>query len=269
MRFPLLATNFLIDLFNNRYKIIEMTRQDFRRKYLGSYLGLFWAFIQPLTTVAIYWFVFSVGFRSGQVDGFPYIVWFICGIAPWFFISDAITNATNVILEYSFLLKKMAFNIGMLPLIKILSALTIHVFFIAIMMLIAFYYGIKPSIYNLQIIYYLFASIVITTGVSWITSSAVVFMKDVGQIVNIVLQFFFWCTPIVWSYKMLPQKYELILLANPFYYIAEGYRDSIIYHTWFWQHPGSTLYFWCVAAILLFSGASLFKRLRPHFADVI
>lgn len=266
---PPLATNFLIELVNNRHKIIEMTRQDFRRKYLGSYLGLLWAFIHPFTTIVIYWFVFSVGFRSGEVDNVPFIVWFICGIVPWFFISDAIANATNVIIEYSFLLKKMAFNIGMLPLIKILSSLVIQIFFIIIMLLITIYYGIKPSIYSLQIVYYLFASIVITVGISWITSSAVVFMKDIGQAVNIFLQLFFWCTPIVWSFKILPQKYELVLLVNPFYYIVEGYRDSIIYHTWFWQRPGSMLYFWCVAVLLLFLGAFLFKRLRPHFADVI
>lgn len=246
-----------------------MTRQDFRKKYLGSYLGLLWAFAHPLATIAIYWFVFSIGFRSGNVDGYPFIVWFVCGIVPWFFISDAINNATNAILEYSFLLKKVVFSIGMLPLIKILSALVIHIFFLGIVVLLAMYHGIRPSIYNLQICYYLVASIAIITGISWISSSVVVFMKDIGQAINIVLQFLFWGTPIVWSYKSLPQKYKLLLLSNPFNYIVEGYRDSIIAHTWFWERPLATLYFWTITIVLFFIGVSIFRRLRPHFADVI
>ncbi len=268
MKLYITLTGLFIDLINSRQKVIEMTRQDFRRKYLGSYLGLFWAFIHPLTMIAIYWFVFSVGFKSSNINGVNFIVWFICGITPWFFISDAITNATGAIIEYSFLLKKMAFNIGMLPVVKILSAFILNSFFILITLIITYYY-IKPSVYNFQILYYLLSSFAFVTGVTFITSSIIVFMKDVGQIVAIVLQLLFWCTPIVWQSKIIPQNYEFLLVLNPIHYIVEGYRDSLINHIWFWQRPGITLYFWCITLIFLFMGFSLFRRLRPHFADVI
>jgi lipopolysaccharide transport system permease protein/teichoic acid transport system permease protein len=91
-----------------------------------------------------------------------------------------------------------------------------------------------------------------------------------GQIVSMVLQFLFWMTPIFWSAKILPIKYLNMVKLNPVYYIVEGYRESFIYHVWFWEsHYELTAYFWIVTGAILIFGAVVFRRLRPHFADVL
>jgi lipopolysaccharide transport system permease protein/teichoic acid transport system permease protein len=260
---------FLKDMYRSRATILELTKRDFIAKYLGSYLGLIWAFIQPTITILIFWFVFEMGFRSQPVADFPFILWLMAGIIPWYFFSDSLSGATSSVLDHSFLVKKMVFRVSILPIVKILSALIIHLFFITALFLMFYLHGYKPSVYHLQVFYYLFAIIFLNLGLSWITSSLIIFLKDVGQIIGMLLQFGLWITPIFWTLKMIPERFHGIIKLNPAYYFVEGYRDSFIYHTWFWERTTLTLYFWGLASFIFILGAVLFRKLRPHFADVI
>jgi ABC-type polysaccharide/polyol phosphate export permease len=113
------------------------------------------------------------------------------------------------------------------------------------------------------------AMIVLMTGLSWITSSLIIFVRDVGQVVTMVLQFGFWLTPIVWDVQMMPAKYQRIMKLNPAYYITEGYRNSFMSGTWFWEYPRWTIEFWILTGFVFILGAILFVKLRPHFADVL
>ena len=265
-----LFTAFLAELLSKRHIIFELTKNDFRKKYLGSGLGMFWAFIHPAVYIAIVWFVFQVGFESQPMDNFPFVLWMLAGIIPWFFFSECLGGASGTILENAFLVKKVAFSTGMLPLIKILSSLIIHFFFILVIFLMFAIYGYYPSIYNLQVFYYLFCTIVLLTGLSWLTSSLSLFLRDTGQVVTMILQFAFWMTPIFWSPNRLSDRTLNLIKLNPVYYIVEGYRESFIYKTWFWEsHYALTIYFWCLTIFFFFLGAIVFRRLRPHFADVL
>lgn len=261
--------NLIGNIAANRKLLWQMTKRDFRQRYLGSYLGILWAFIQPTVTVLIFWFVFQVGFKSMPVNNFPFILWLVCGMFPWFFLSDSILSATNSIIESSFLVKKIVFRVELLPIVKIVSALVVHLFFVAVLFAMFAFYGYSVSIYNLQIIYYFFAMICLSLGLSWLTSSLTVFLRDIGQFVAMILQFGFWGTPIFWNLKMIPEQFQFFLKLNPAYYLIEGYRQSFIYNEWFWEHLHLTAYFWTLTAIFMLIGAWCFKKLRPHFADVL
>lgn len=260
---------FIAELLKNRRIITTLTLTDFKKKYLGSYLGIFWAFVHPSVYIAVVWFVFQVGFNAQPMDNFPFVLWMLTGIIPWFFFSECLQSATSSILENSFLVKKMTFSIGVLPLIKIFSALIIHFFFILLIFIIFSIYGYYPSLYNLQVFYYLFSAITLLLGITWLTSSLSLFLKDTGQIVSMLLQFAFWLTPIFWSPKNLSDTTLNLIKLNPVFYIVEGYRESFIYKTWFWEKHYMTLYFWCFTGFFFFLGALVFRRLRPHFADVL
>jgi homopolymeric O-antigen transport system permease protein len=270
MRSIRMFSNFVTELWSKRQMIIELTKRDFKTKYLGSYLGIVWAFVHPTIYIVILWFVFQVGFKSQPQADYPFVLWMMCGIIPWFFFSECLQSATTSIIENSFLLKKVVFSIGMLPIVKILSALVIHGFFIAIIFLMSMLYGYPPDLHYLQVFYYLFAAIVLLLGLSWLTSSLIIFMRDIGQLVSMVLQFAFWLTPIFWSAKILPVKYANLIKLNPVYYLVEGYRESFIYKVWFWEgHYMLTIYYWIVTGCIFVLGAVVFRRLRPHFADVL
>lgn len=260
---------FLKDLLQNRELIWDLTKKDFQKRYIGNQLGMLWAFIQPTVTILIFWFVFQVGFKSIPVDNFPFILWLCCGMFPWFFFCDSVNSATYSIVSNAFLVKKVLFRVSLLPMIQILSALIVHVFFVCILFLMFALYGYLPNVYNIQIIYYDFAMLCLLFGLSLITSSLVVFLKDIGQLVGMLLQLGFWGTPIFWSIKMLPDKYQNFFVFNPMHYIVDGYRDAFINHRYFWERGFDSFVFWTITMIFMLIGVYLFKKLRPHFADVI
>lgn len=258
-----------IELIQSRKLIFSLAKNDFRTKYAGSYFGILWAFVQPICTILVFWFVFQVGFKSTDVGNVPFICWFICGLVPWFFFSEAWGSATNCLVEYSFLVKKVVFKVHILPLVKIISAFFVHLFFIVFMMCVFFFYKIKPDISWIQVVYYCFCMVVLTISLSFITAPLVVFFKDLGQIMNIILQFGMWLTPIMWSIDLIPERFMGLFKLNPMYYIVQGYRDSFIYDVPFYNNIKQTLYFWLIAGAMMLLGCILFRKLKPHFADVL
>lgn len=249
--------------------VLNLAKSDFKTKFAGSYLGVIWAFVQPMVTVGVYWFVFQVGFRSQPVEDFPFALWLMCGLVPWFFFSETMMTGTNSLIEYSYLVKKVVFKIEILPIVKTTSSLFVHIFFAAFLILVFWVSGYTPDIYYLQIIYYSYAMVLFVLGFSYITSSIVLFIKDLGQLINISLQVLMWMTPIVWDYTIMPENLRWLLKLNPMYYIVEGYRDALINKVWFWEHFGTTVYFWIITAVVIWLGMRIFKRLRTHFADVL
>lgn len=264
------------EVMHNKKLVLTLAKNDFKTKFAGSYLGRIWAFIQPIVTVLVYWFVFEKALNAGTQSTksgitAPFVLWLIAGLVPWFYFSDILSSGTNVLVEYSYLVKKVVFKISTLPVIKVISNLFVHVFFIAFMLILYLLYGMFPGIYILQIVYYSFCVVVFATGLIYATSAIVVFFRDLSQIVNILLQILIWATPIMWNIDAVsfPPLVLKIIKLNPMYYIVSGYRDSMISRVWFWEKPQITLYFWIVSILIFVVGTMIFRRLRVHFADVL
>ena len=251
--------------------IMNLAKNDFKTKYAGSYLGIVWAFVQPIVTILVYWFVFSVGLKAGNVSDYPFVLYLVSGIVPWFFFQDALNGGTNALMEYNYLVKKVVFKISVLPIVKMISALFVHAFFVVILLVIYTFMGYPPSLYALQLIYYSFCIFMLILALTYMTSAAVVFFRDLSQIINIALQVGVWVTPIMWDFNDLGLGGILakILKLNPVFYIVQGYRDSLINKVAIWQHPVLTLYFWVFTIAVFFLGTRLFKKLQVHFADVL
>ncbi len=247
----------------------SLIKNDFKQEYLGSILGIAWAFIQPTFTILIFWFVFQVGFKSKPVGDYPFILWLIAGMIPWFFFSESLSKATSSITSNSYLVKKIVFNISLLPIIKISSTLIIHIFFISFLIAMFLLYGYGIDLYYFQILYYLFATVFLVYSLSLITSSLAVFTKDVTHLVTMLIQFGFWLTPIFWNIQMVPEKFRIIIQLNPVVYLIEGYRDIFINKIWFWEHVPMTAYFWAATIFIFLVGKITFKKLKPFFADVL
>lgn len=262
--------NFIKDLYNNRKLIWSLAINDFKTKYSGSALGITWAFIQPIVTVLIYWFVFEVGLRSSSpLENVPYVLWLTAGLIPWFLFADAISNASSSLLEYSYLVKKVLFKISVLPLVKLISAIFVHIIFILFVVIVYIWQGQPLDIHILQIPYYTICICVLALGLSYLTSAIILFFRDLGQIIGILLQIGIWVTPIMWSDNMVTEKLRRILHLNPMYYVVQGYRDSFIDKVWFWERLSEATYFWIVSVVIFGIGVVVFKRLKPHFSDVL
>ena len=134
--------------------IWNLARNDFKTKYAGSYLGIIWAFINPVITILIYWFVFQYGLKAGSpIKDTSFIYWLMSGLIPWFFFQDALINSTNCMLEYSYLVKKVVFKISVLPIIKIISSIFVHWAFIIFLLIVGLIQGKYPDILTMQIVY--------------------------------------------------------------------------------------------------------------------
>ena len=261
-----------VEIWQNRRLILKLAGNDFKRRYAGSYMGVIWAFIQPLVTIGLYYFVFGTIMKGARSSGsdVPFVLFLTCGMVPWFFFSEALSTGTNALLEYSYLVKKVVFKISVLPIIKVVAALLTHVFFIVLLMITSILCGYYPSVYWIQIIYYSACTFVLALALCYTTCSLVVFVRDLGQLINVLLQILVWATPIMWDLGMISDPVILgILKLNPVIYIVNGYRNSIYGGVWFFENFFSTVYFWVICALLFGIGAVIYKRLKPHFADVL
>lgn len=262
-----------VEAYQNRNMIYKLAKNDFKTKFAGSYLGVIWAFIQPVVTVLVYWFVFEVGFRSDDSTlTVPFLLYLVAGIVPWFFFQDAWIGGSNAMLEYSYLVKKVVFNISVLPIVKMISSLFVHLFFVCFIIVLYCCYGHMPDLYYLQLIYYSAGLLLLILGLSYATCAVVVFFRDLSQIISIGLQIGVWLTPIMWVAEDRLVRYPVIcniLKLNPVYYVVSGYRDAFIYKRWFWEQPLWTLYFWCFTLGALALGTRIFHKLKIHFADVL
>lgn len=260
------------DVYKNRRLVMKLAKNDFKTRYAGSYFGTFWAFVQPIVTILVYWFVFSVGFKASTDGlGVPFVLYLLAGIVPWFFFQDGLVGGTNALIEYHYLVKKVVFNISVLPVVKIISALFVHGFFVLFTVILYALCGRFPTVFYLQILYYSLCAFLLVLGISYVTSSVVVFFRDLTQIINIGLQVGVWLTPIMWvaENSISSPLLTKLLQLNPMYYIVSGYRDAFIIQRWFFERPLWTLYFWCFTIGCFFLGGWVFRRLRIHFADVL
>jgi len=271
MKYIHILLSFFHSVVNQQYVLKTLVIRDFKSRYLSSYIGLPWAFIQPAVYVFVIWFAFTFGLKAGTTsNGLPFTPWLLTGMIPWLFISQTMIVTSLAIPEYGYLIKKTALNVWIIPLIKIFSGLIVHITMIGIVVILfILFYGIYPDIYWIQIFYYLFASFVLLTGIAWLVSSVNVLIPDMSHIINIVVTVLFWATPIVWPYGRLAGNLKYIALLNPFFYITEGYRYTFLERRWFFEFFEMNLYFWFITIFIFIAGVLVFKKLRPEFGDIL
>ena len=264
-------TTLPVELFQSRHLIWKLAKNDFKKRYAGSYMGAVWAMAQPVVTVCMYYVVFDVIMKTGGrgTSDVPFVLFLTAGLVPWFFFSEALNNGTNAMLEYNYLVKKVVFKISVLPIIKIIAATLIHAFFVCILLIVAAIYGYYPTVYTLQIFYYSACLFIFVLALCYSTCAIVVFFRDLSQIIGITLQIGMWATPILWDINALSPRWVVFLKLNPLVYIVNGYRSAVYEREWFFRDFFSTMYFWIITVVLFGIGAAVFKRLKVHFADVL
>ena len=259
-----------LEIYRDRAMFMTLVKNDFQARFAGSYLGLFWAYVHPVITIGLYWFVFQFGLRSGNVSNHPFILFLMAGLVPWFYFSESWNGASGVLVEYNYLVKKVVFNVGFLPALKVCSALFVHLFFVAIVIVMGLFYGYGIDLYLLQLVYYICGSALLVLGLSYATAAFTVFFRDMTQIVSIMMTIGIWMTPIMWNAETSMSGLALtIFKLNPVYYIVDGFRDTLLDKVWFWEKPVWSIYFWCITIAVYLLGVKVFNRLKVHFSDVL
>jgi ABC-type polysaccharide/polyol phosphate export permease len=263
------AYEFFALIIRQRELLLSLSHRDFENKYIKNVLGMVWAILDPLAFVTILYFVFGARFGDRMEMGVPYIAYLLCGYIAFGLFSDSLNNLTTVVKDHSFLLKKVNFSIAILPIMRLLTNLFVHFIVLAICMGVLLIINVSISVFWFQILYYILALSFFLIAAAWFTSSVYLFFPDIRNIISIITRVLFFTTPIFWTTEAFPSNVLFVLKLNPLFYIVNGYRNSLLYRQGFWESPWLTAYFWAFSFLVLLLGVVVFKKLRPHFADVV
>lgn len=255
-------------LWQYRGFVVSMVAREFRSRYLGSLLGSIWSVLNPLAMIFIYTVIFSRIMRAklpGIDDSMAYGMFICAGLLPWTYFIELLGRFPNIFIDQAPLIKKVNFPRITLPVIALCSS-TIN-FLIIFFVFLAFLAvtGRFPGWVVLAFIPLLIIQQLFVVGLGILLGSVNVFFRDVGQFLNVILQFWFWFTPVVYPITILPGPARKLMLFNPLAPLVEAYQNIIIYHQWpQWSHFSLHV----VGVILaLLVGFMAFNRLSGEMVD--
>ncbi|MCY8370612.1 ABC transporter permease [Bacillus haynesii] len=258
--------------------IIRLAAYETKSKYQMNYLGVLWQFLNPLIQMLAYWFVFGIGIRKSSemitgVGEVPFIIWMLAGLIPWFFISPTILDGSNSVYKRINMVAKMNFPISSLPSVAIAANLFSYFVMMAIYVIVLLAFGIYPNLQWLEYIYYLFCMIVFMFAFSLFNSTISVLVRDYQFLLQSVTRLLFFLLPIFWDIStQLGDKHPALLNViklNPLFYIIDGFRNSFLGGSWFFEDATYMLYFWAFTLLLLTVGAVLHMKFRDRFVDFL
>jgi len=258
----------LIALYQYRGFVFSMVAREFHSRYLGSLLGSLWSVLNPLAMIFIYTVIFSRIMRAklpGIDDSMAYGMYICAGLLPWTYYIELLSRFPNIFLDQSALIKKVSFPRITLPVIALLSSTINFVIIFSVFLLFLALSGRFPGWVVLAFLPLLLIQQLFVVGLGILLGSVNVFFRDVGQFLNVLLQFWFWFTPIVYPMTILPEKARMVIKLNPLTTLSQAYQNIIIYHQWpVWWHFLPHLFGGMLA---LWAGVRVFSRLSGEMVD--
>ena len=215
-------------IIKNRKLIWQLGKNDFRNKFASTSLGSIWGFLQPFVFMMMYVVVFQFIFGMEGEGGSPYVVWFLPGMAIWQCLNDSILSASTSIRNYSYLVKKVVFPVDIIPVISLIGSAFVSIFLLLVATVVCAIFGYMQNL--LLIIYVIFALYAFIIAFTRLTSALTTLVPDFSNLLTIVMQLFFWATPVVWNLSRLA-NHELILKiiqCMPFSYLVTAFRQAFM-----------------------------------------
>ncbi|MBA3923393.1 MAG: ABC transporter permease [Nostocaceae cyanobacterium] len=252
-----------------------LVRRDLDARYKGSILGNLWPLLNQLSQLLIYTYVFSIILKVKlTIKGFPgdenftFGLWLFAGLLPWIAFTGGLMQSANSVIGQTNLVKKVVFPLALLPLVSVLSTFVESSFgLMALIVFVAFVsHNLHPTLALLPLVW--LPQLLLTAGLGYLAAGLTVFIRDIPQTLGVILNLWFYITPLVYPVKQIPEQWRgLIFWLNPMAAIAEVYRDLILVGEV--QHAAEWGVAFAISAIIFCCGFLVYKRLRPAFADVL
>lgn len=248
--------------------IFGSVRREFQAKYSNSLLGAAWTVINPLAMIVVYTVVFSQIMRAklpGVDSQFAYSIYLCAGVLTWTFFSETVSRAQNVFLENANLLKKISFPRLCLPVIVVANASLNFAIIFGLFTIFLFFSGSFPGVVYLALFPVLLVQVLFSVGLGITLGVLNVFFRDVGQLFGVVLQFWFWLTPVVYPINILPAYVRDALRYNPMTNIITSYQNILVNGQW---PDWSSLWPVTLMAVMLcLMGMQLFRKHAGEMVD--
>jgi len=260
----------LLALWHYRHFIQSSIRGELKSRFARSRLGALWFILHPLAQATIFALVLAevLGARLPNIDNkAAYPIYLMSGMAAWGLFSEILNRCLNIFIEYGSTLKKISFPRMSLPVIVWGSALLNHVLLLLAITIVFFFFGHYPGIAWLVIPVGILLISLFAFGLGVMLGIFNVFTRDVGQVMSVIMQLWFWLTPIVYPYEIIPQKLRWLADLNPMVPLVRIYQDALLYNRW----PDLTI-LWppAVAAMVLFMlSFALFRKASPELVDAL
>ncbi len=252
-----------------RQLLWELVRKDIQGRFAGSFAGLLWTVIHPLAQICVYSYLFSVVFRirvSVQETGTDaFAVFFLVGFLPWLSFSEALMRGTTSVVDNAVLITKVVFPVELLPLSSVLAAFMFHLVGWVLLLLYLASAGFAQSSWvflpSVLLLLFLFC-----LGVVFFLSALCVFVRDVREILGIVLMVWFYGTPILYPVSFVPEYLARWFFLNPMTLFVEICRDVLLKGVFSLERLAA-ISVWTVGAFFL--GTAFFHRAKRAFGDVL
>lgn len=260
----------LRSLWGYRGFVVSSIRNEFIARFARSRLGGLWMVIHPLAQVAIYALILSNVLAAklpGIENKYAYALYMMAGILAWSLFAEIISRCLTLFIEQGNLMKKMRFPRITLPAIVVGSSLLNNLLlFVAVLVVFAIL-GQVPSLQMFWLAPLTLVVVALAVGIGLSLGVLNVFVRDIGQVVPIVLQVWFWFTPIVYPIRIVPEEFRGFLEANPMYPIVSAYHDILVYG----RAPDlqQVSIITAVALALMLLGLFIFRRAAAEMVDAL
>lgn len=254
-------------IFRYRGFIVGAVKRDFQSRYRTSMLGALWLIMQPLAMITVYTLIFSEVMKSklpGISGEYSYSIYICSGLLLWGLFLEISGKGTSLFIDNANLLKKVSFPRITLPVILMLTAL---INFLIIFILFLIFLVIINAFSITQLLFLIpvvFTTLLLASGLAMVLAVLNVFFRDVGQLISIVLQFWFWFTPIVYPLEIIPDWARKFVEMNPMAITVNSMHEIFVKN----QTPEwlPLLYVSLLGGVLLILGLYLFRR---HSGDMV
>ncbi|WP_346290911.1 ABC transporter permease [Sphaerothrix gracilis] len=279
MKRPILRLKPLIPLSEPQWAKLNLLRtlvqRDMEARYKGSILGNLWPLLNQLSQLLIYTYVFAIVLRvklslrgMPEDNSFIFGLWLFAGLLPWIAFSSGLVQASGSVIAQSNLVKKVVFPLSLLPLVPICASFLESTF--GLMVLIAFVafvdHSVHPTLLLLPLVW--LPQLLLTAGLGFLTAGITVFIRDIPQTLGVLLNIWFYATPLIYPADMIPQPFQTwVFWLNPLAAIGEMYRDIVLIgEITHWGEWGSAT---VISGFIFWGGFWCYRKLRPAFADVL
>jgi len=257
-------------LFSYRELLFSLTKKELKVKYRGSALGFFWSLLNPILTMLVYSFVFSIVLRAGIKE---FAIFLICALLPFNFLSNSVNYGASSIIGNSNLVNKIYFPREIIPLSIVFANLVNFFFELAALFIVLGIMGYKFYMYLYLLPIIIFIQFFLVVGMTLLVSALNVFFRDLQHLITIIMMVWFFGTPIIYPLSMVPERFQFIIKINPMTIYAAYYRN-IFYYVKYPEGAGfpntlETLGALGITLLIFFIGYYVFKRLEPRFAEEI
>ena len=251
----------ILDAYHQfNFLLQQLVAREFKVRYKRSALGVLWSFVNPLLTMMVQFFVFTLVFKSAIPH---YIVYLIIGITFFNFYSEATNGGMVSIITNAALIKKVYVPKYIYPISQILSACINFGISLVLMFGIALVNGLFPNIYYLLIPFAMISIFILNVGIALLLATGMTFFKDVQFIYNVFMTALTYATPMFWDMSMIPDRYNWVFKINPLADIIIFVRSIILNGI----YPGTDLVILmiCIPVVFLLIGITVFRKNQDKF----